>query len=250
MSRPPATKFYWRDWLVKTGDLTLEAYAVYHKLLAYAATKSEDGFSIPNDPDALARFCGITKKRFTKLFPAVSTFWKIRDDGRFENNGQKERWLDEVSFRESQRLKGIKSAEARSTGVQPEPPASGPAIGNRGSTEGSTEVQPASASASASATSKPESGPPARAGRRPKSFPADLIKRLETKYPELDVALIAAKLLNHPKGFVDWEQALENWCAGARSGGFDRRPGFSARNGSGATDPYSTEPTVIPAEDD
>lgn len=221
---------------MKTAGLSLEEYATYHKLLTFAATVSDDGFSIPNDDVVLARVVGVSKKRFTNLFRAVEKFWPIRDDGMRWNPGQRERLDSEAKFIESQRTKGFKSAEARATGVgtavepelQPsiEPEVNLPIAVALDSRASGTPRKLKTHKLSKAATVEmalPGAQPTAKQFLT--GYLYALIIELQTEFPRRDVPLIARKLIEWQRDamlgiskntpYKSLSKALFEWVHGA-----------------------------------
>lgn len=73
--RPFYSKFVWKDWVADTIDLTAEQAGIYIRLLAYAATCSDDCASLPDDEKILARVAGTGLKKWRNISPQVMVKW-------------------------------------------------------------------------------------------------------------------------------------------------------------------------------
>lgn len=77
--RPFWSKWVWKDWDVKTRDLSPYEYTAYHRLLSYAATCSDDLCSIPDDDVRLARASGLGLRRWRSVSERVLSFFDVSE---------------------------------------------------------------------------------------------------------------------------------------------------------------------------
>lgn len=125
--KSPAFQFYPKEFLTDghVAAMSLKECGAYIKLLCLCWQEE----SITSDPQRLANMVGVSRREFQKLWPALEPCFI--EEGATLRHGR----LDlergkQAAYREQQRLKGLASAVARSTGRQPD------------SNHGSTAVQP------------------------------------------------------------------------------------------------------------
>lgn len=174
-NKPPAFRFYAKDWLVDTTGLSLQEQGAYMRLLSHAWIEGP----LPADHRQLARRVGVTVKHFAKLWPTLKGFWRTDGDGRLVNERLEMERQKQVTYREQQAAKGRKSRPEKQATAEPEP--------NRGLTaaepstpEGSVEPARMSSlsfsSASPGTTSEP-TVPAKPPGPSPNGVVAGLIRK-------------------------------------------------------------------------
>lgn len=85
-TRPRWSKWFWKDWLVKTQDLGPEARGAYIDLMGYAVTNSSDFCSVPNDDSILPYAARVRPERWRSLRARVlEARWELRADNRWEH---------------------------------------------------------------------------------------------------------------------------------------------------------------------
>lgn len=108
-SSPPASQFYWGDFLVDTAELTNAEEGVYIRLLCHAWEKH----GIPNDSARLARLVSETQDVFDQLWEAVSGYWHLADNGRLVNSRMERIRAEQQEYKSRQRDAGRRGAEKR-----------------------------------------------------------------------------------------------------------------------------------------
>jgi uncharacterized protein YdaU (DUF1376 family) len=164
-SKPPASLFYWQDFLGGTAMMDLEERGAYITLLCHAW----DHEGIPTDERRLARILGVNKADFDRIWPIVKPKFEQRGDTFINPRMEKVR-REQSEYRERQREAGIKGAEKRWGNGNPNGEAIGDPNGNpssdpngdpNGQTHGQTMAlqspTPAPTSVSNSVSVSPES---------------------------------------------------------------------------------------------
>lgn len=134
MSKSPCFPFYTSDFF---GDIHVRLMSpdarAFYSLLILNIWEYDTQFSIPNDEKIIQNLLQISEEKFRAIFPEILPCFQEKN-GRLVSKRLKHEKDKQLKYIKLQSLKGKKSAEKRSTTVQPRL--------NHGSTEGVTEAQP------------------------------------------------------------------------------------------------------------
>lgn len=121
--RPTYTKWFWKDLLAKTQDMTASQFGAYVRLLGYAVTCSDDFCSLPNDDNVLCRVSGLGLKAWRRDAPAVVSRFELTDAGRLRCgrlSSDASEWAKHCQEQRRRRTGCPPAVDRGSTGTRPE----------------------------------------------------------------------------------------------------------------------------------
>lgn len=110
MKASPAFQFYADDFIAGTCDMTRAEVGAYIRLLCYQWTRG----SIPSDPKKLRMIAGGGVSEYVK-----KKFARTQEDDRIRNERLESERRKQASYRDKQRIKGIKSGVSRQPPPEP-----------------------------------------------------------------------------------------------------------------------------------
>lgn len=84
----PYFKFFPRDWLADTAELTLEEQGAYIRLLAWSWRRER---ALPLSPAERARILGVSTRKLQKVWEGIGEHWTEGSEGYFNPRLEEER---------------------------------------------------------------------------------------------------------------------------------------------------------------
>lgn len=104
-------EWFWADrWSGSSAfGLKIAARGLYREMLTQAWRR---GARLPNDPDQIMRFTGVTLGEWKRSWPLVKRFWKVDGDW-LVNETQQEVYSDALGRAERASQRGLRGAQAK-----------------------------------------------------------------------------------------------------------------------------------------
>jgi hypothetical protein len=213
--RPRYSKWFWKDFTVKTQDMSTLETGAYTRLLGYARTCSPNFCTIPDDEVRLARVVGLSLAHWRRIAGRVMTEFPTtvrigndtiaRSSPRLIDDAVE--WLQVCCLQRSRRTAGQPLVDRTTPSGQPD----------RDRTA-YTHVRAQSREKAEGRSQKLKEEPSQNGG-----VTAACLARLRSRFPKLDLPVIEAKMLAehtlHP--FRSLDRAMVGWCKAAERRGID-----------------------------